>query len=307
MLFRSGYFRASPYHPPTVVTPGRDTILAALQGRGHLVCGLVTGHSQDNRYVSCEGDVRVYIDGIATPQVESDGSESWACYGWGFVAPGSGNPASGYDGTGNPNCDFSMTRTCLGDWYPFRRELRFGIEAGDCNNQPMLHSGLLLYYGTGESGFLDGADELDIGNAASEQAHDYVATDVVAEEYLEAFDESGTQGMWLKDFVRYVAGTSEFTIRVPLGNAGVRLRRRSDQERGRQRARVLVDGVLVRERTWCFADRNPYRRWLEDEFEIPAAYTAGKERLRIRLEFVPSGDAAGWSEARYWAFAHALA
>ncbi len=300
---RCGYFRSTPYYPSTVVTPGQDTILGEPAGQGHVVAGLVTGTPHVRRYVSCEGDVRVHIDSIATPQVESDGSESWACYGWGFVSPGSANPVSGYDGSGEPHGSFSMTRLCLGDWYPFRTHLRFGIEAGGRNDHPMRHSGLILYYGTEQVG-MRLTDELPLGDADAERAHDYTATGVVDEGYLRAYDESGTTGRWGKGYVRTVAGASEFTLRIDPDNAGVRLRRRSDQQHGRQRARVYVDGQPVTERTWYVADRNPYRRWLEDEFEIPPAHTAGKESIRLRLEFIPSGDAPGWSEAHYWAFSH---
>ena len=303
---RCGYFRTTPYYPSTPVVPGQDTTIGTARGQGHVVGGLVTGLPHVQRYVSCEGDVRVYLDGLATPQVESDGSESWACYGWGFVSPGSQNPVSGYDGSGPPHYSFSMTRLCPGDWYPFRTELRFGIEAGEQNNWPMRHSGLVFYYGTVEPG-MGLSDEVDIGNADSELAHEVTAEGVLEAGWFEARDESGTTGEWLKDYVRCVSGASEFSVNVSPGNQGVRLRRRSNQERGRQRARVYVDGQLVGERSWYVADHNPYRRWLEDEFEIPPSYSAGKTRIRVRLEFVSSGDAPGWSEAHYWAYSHAPA
>ena len=45
--------------------------------------------------ISCEGDVRIYIDGKRTPQVESDGSESYVCYGWGFPTPPEVHPMGG--------------------------------------------------------------------------------------------------------------------------------------------------------------------------------------------------------------------
>lgn len=66
--------------------------------------------------------------------------------------------------------------------------------------------------------------------------------------------------------------------------------------------RVSVDGVPVSERTWYQPDCNPYRRWLEDEFEIPVAYTRGKARIAVRLEYVPTGDEAAWTEFRYWVY-----
>ena len=67
-------------------------------------------HVMPNVHISflARGDVRVYIDGKRTPQVESDGSESYVCYGWGFPTPPEVHPMGGYDGlSDNP---WSMTR-----------------------------------------------------------------------------------------------------------------------------------------------------------------------------------------------------
>lgn len=41
----------------------------------------MTCYGERPHIITCEGDVRIHIDGIKTPQVESDGSESYICYG----------------------------------------------------------------------------------------------------------------------------------------------------------------------------------------------------------------------------------
>lgn len=309
-----GYFRASAYYPETLVTPGRDTTIGEVPGRGHVVGGLVTGTSENEQYVSCEGDVRIYFDGIRTPQIESDGSESWACYGWGFPRQSETNPTSGYDRQTGPLCAFSMLRLCTGDWYPFQRGVRFDIEAGGANDWPMRHSGCFYYYGVDAPG-LELTDEINVGDAGSEEAHDYAVEGQTWEGELVARyeDDVSTEAT---DTGRAFTGASAFTVTIRPDNDGVRLRRRSDQQFGRQRARVYVDGKEVVERAWYVADRNPHRRWLDDEFQIPASYTRGKDAVRIRIEFaprdyVPPADPAAaeafpvapaWTEFRYWVY-----
>jgi hypothetical protein len=302
---RCGYFRSTRYYPDTPVTPGRDSIIGEAFGRGHIVAVTLTGRSIENKWVSCEGDVRLYIDGNATPQIESDGSESYGCYGWGFVSPGQHNPASGYDGSGEPICEFSETRSHTGDWIPFQTGFRFGLEAGERNDSPMRHSGLVLYYSVDAPG-MTLTDTLDIGDAESERRHGYRATDPVWKGELESAYEGDGDQLVIRDTGCAFNGQSTFTVRINPENAGVRLRRRCDQSQPRQRARVLVDGTQVLERTWYVADHNPHYRWLDNEFDIPPAYTLGKSTLHVTIERVARHDDGAtsppWSEFRYDVF-----
>ena len=299
-----GYFRTSVYYPQTPVTPGKDSLIASIHGRGHLVAGLVSGYSVDNKTVSCEGDVRVYIDGEKTPQVESDGSESWSCYGWGFPTPPQSNPASGYDGSGPPLYTFSMTRVLMGDWYPFERGLRFGIEAGGKNDWPMAHSGVVFYYGR-DQGTLRLTDSVDVGDKRSEFGHDYHVAGQTWTGPLESFYEGDEDETPLRDKAgRAFTGASDFRVRIDPDNAGVRLRLRCDQSKGRQRAQVFVDGELVTEKDWYIADRNPIKQWLDTDFELPESYTKGKELIRIRIENANPAGGPEWNEFRYLVFSH---
>jgi hypothetical protein len=107
------------------------------------------------------------------------------------------------------------------------------------------------------------------------------------------------------------AGKVEFTASILSGNQGVKLRRMLDyappeiagQELAKRPqpllvpaevAQVFVDGKDVGE--WRTAPRHARLAWLEDDFEIPAAFTAGKTQLTIRLEIAPE---APWSAFEY--------
>lgn len=289
-----GYFCSSAYYPRTH-TEGADSIIARLKGRGHVVAAVVTAHGRAEGEVTCEGDVRVHIDGILTPQVESDGSESYSCYGWGFPTPPECNPFSGYDG--KPNSPWSMVRTMLADVYPFRQSLVFGIESGGCNDQYLEHSGIVFYYGQSQAA-IRLTDQIDLKDEACRVQHNLFGT-LRSETMLTSFYEGDDDDIEVSDGVVTFDGALEFTCALEKANSGLRLRRRSDQIRGRQAARVWVDGKLVQERIWYYADRNSYKRWLDDEFEIAAKYTRGKDTVRIRIEPFDAGNGITWNQARY--------
>jgi hypothetical protein len=272
----AGHFRASAYQPCVAKHEGFDSHVATLTGcHGHMVAGIVTADSG-----VCEGDVRVHLDGSSTPDVESDGSESWACYGWGFYAPPQMNPASSYDGPNRGN--WSMVRLLMGDFYPFESSLRMTVEGQHGHHGGTdRRSGLVFWYGEpGEN--LRQTDALDIGDSDSERAHAYEAPGSTLVNLTATYEGEFDQ-QEISNAGRIVPASSEFTIAIDPANGGVRLRRRSDQKYGRQRAEVFVDGRRVSERDWYQADRNPFHRWLDDSFEIPAAYTVGKSQVRIRL------------------------
>ncbi|HIZ26849.1 DUF2961 domain-containing protein [Barnesiella sp. An55] len=297
---RSGYFRSSPYYARKH-TPGADSRIASIKGWGKMVAAHVTCYGERPHIITCEGDVRVHIDGIRTPQVESDGSESYICYGWGFPTPAEGHPSGGYDGlSDNP---WSMTRLCLGDSYPFYSSLDFGIESGEHNNQYLEHSGAIFYYGREEPVLVE-TDRLNLASSQSIKEHRYKARGEVEKSPLvacfegDADDEEVAGTVW-----RFTEGSS-FEAGIQPENRGVRLRRLSDQQQSRQCARVWVDGEEVG--VWYLADSNPYKRWIEDEFEIPESFTRGKSMLHIRLEPESREEGAplSWNEAAYVVFCY---
>jgi len=288
----TGHFRASAYQPMVAKTPKQDSPIATIYGHGHMVAGLITAKSS-----FCEGDVRVLIDGGGTPVVESDGSESWSCYGWGFVYPPQHNPSSSYDGTGNR--EWSMLRLLMGDSYPFRTKLQLTVEGGfGVKEGEDLRSGIVFWYGEPQPAMTQ-TDVLDVGDPASEAAHQYNAPGSTRWELTSCF-EGEFDTTQLSDDGRSLAEASEFTVAISPENQGVVLRRRSDQLKRAQRAAVYVDGKRVEERMWFYGDRNPNFRWLEDQFFIPASYTRGKKRIRLRIHPQATNGVAHWNESRYW-------
>jgi hypothetical protein len=290
----TGHFRASAYQPMTPKLVGRDSLVATLSGSGHVVAGLITAEKS-----MCEGDVRVHIDGGGTPAVESDGSESWACYGWGFEFPPQANPASSYDGTGNTA--WSMLRLLMGDCYPFRTGARITVEGGmgdESGTEP--RSGLVFWYGELQPA-MGLTDFLDVGDPGSEAEHGYQAPASTLWE-LTSMLEGEFDDVPITDQGRTLTGPSQFTARIAPENEGILLRRRSDQAKRGQKAAVFVDRQQVSERLWTQVDSNPHFRWIEDEFMIPSSYTKGKTKISIRIEPRDDGDGTIWNESLYWIF-----
>jgi hypothetical protein len=74
----------------------------------------------------------------------------------------------------------------------------------------------------------------------------------------------------------------EFTVRIDPENQGVLLRRLFDQSIPDQGARIEVDRKPAG--TWFNAGHNKWKIWAEDEFMLGPDLTAGKDKIRIRVE-----------------------
>lgn len=259
-----GYFRASPYYSRRH-TEGSDSVIAQIHGSGHVVGAVITGFGAEiDGRADCEGDVRVYIDGCRTPQIESDGSESYASYGWGFATPPEGHPVGGYDGElPLVHKNWSMTRLCIGDCYPFFESVRFGIESGWNNDWYMEHSGAVFYYGR-DGKCMDLLDSVE-----------------TEETELEAYFEGDEDDTAVRLKGCYGQAIS-LRVEIPENARGLLLRRVSDQRLPRQMAEVLVDGHAC-QRKWYFADSNPYKRWLEDEYVLTIRELGGPGTHLIEL------------------------
>ncbi|HKP62909.1 MAG TPA: glycoside hydrolase family 172 protein [Polyangiales bacterium] len=106
----------------------------------------------------------------------------------------------------------------------------------------------------------------------------------------------------LRDHGRATRGSVAFDLAIPAMHSAVRLVRRLDAGRA-QRGDVFIDGQPAgRWSTSKLGD--PYQptravlAWLESSFELPPALTAGKTRVRVRID-AAEGDE--WNEFRYWA------
>lgn len=277
-----GYFRSSDYYPKTLNVMGRNSLIAELHGSGQMVYGVLSGYDIAS---GCEGDVRVFIDGLRSPNVESDGSESWASYGWGFVSPPQCNPFSAYNGIPEVNGTWSELRLTFGDCYNFRTALRFELEHGTQNDGGGCHSGQIFYYGR---------DEKAVQNEFTVPQEAIIRTGSTAEEVNDRF-ENGIHENYRKFTVYRSMEETKFTVNLPEKCRGLVLHRVSMQDRGRTAAKVFVDGSEVTEREWFFPDSNTIYSLLDDDFPIPARYFAGKDKAELRI--VPQDG--NWSECEY--------
>lgn len=295
-----GYFHATARRGHT--EQDRDWIFLDAQGRGvfygvtHSMRGLIPA---GNRRNYLEGDERVYVDGALSPTWHGTGTEDFYESGWYFrdgttyAMPLAGNPAYELDGDG---CRYDCTgayRLLVTDPVPFGSSLRFGVEHGPLSNEPGDYGSTAYWYGT-PMYELTRTDAVDVAEETSRVAHEYTAPDETRSTLTSTF-EGEDDGFPVRRGVTAARGPVGFRMKVDRGNRGIRLTRLGDQAAAYQAADVQVDGRLVGR--WSQPLGNDSARWLEDAFEIPGAFTAGKPWISIRLAPVPG--APPWSASRY--------
>lgn len=282
-----GVFRTSEYYQRKY-TEGKDSIIAELRGSGHMAAAVVTGYGRGGFAASCEGDVRIHIDGLRTPGIESDGSESYSCYGWGFPTGPEFNPAGGYDSTSDYKI-WSEARLMMGDVNPFFSSLRFGIESGGNNDWQMDHSGMVFWYGSDRSRLI---------RLAEYPGGSIVGTPTVLTSYFEGDDDdcpltfSGEYGVAVR-----------LNCRLPNNTEQVIIRRISDQGRGRQKARVILNGNEISWLPWYRADSNKIKRWLEDEYCIPPDAIGNSRDISVDIVPVDGGEGITFNSFGYEIYA----
>lgn len=122
----AAYFHAM-YRQEFPCAPGRNYVIADLQGRGHYVGTLQNVyHSSPGWYG--EGDDYFFVDGAKEPQLRGTGTEDYFCEAWGFRqqdGPFYGVPL--WEGRKEGDCG-SAYRFHLPDPIVFRESLRVEIE-----------------------------------------------------------------------------------------------------------------------------------------------------------------------------------
>ncbi|TDE09671.1 DUF2961 domain-containing protein [Jiangella asiatica] len=286
-----GYFQATSRRGDTEF--GRDWVFLDVDGHGkfvgvnHTMEGRITGGNIRN-YL--EGDERVYVDGMRTPQLNGTGSEDFYEGGWYFNRNEFSNPMNGAPEmeTRSFGCEHQCDaayRLMIADAVGFRTGLRFGIEHGPTANEPAVYGSTAFWYGHAGAVGLRTTDTVPAGSGGRELTSTFEGDD-------DTVAVTGT-----------VADSTEpvtFTVDIDQKNDGVRLRRLSDQASPGQAAAVSVDGVDVG--VWRQPLGNTSSRWLEDEFELPAPVTAGKSSVTVTLSPVPGAPA--WTAATYQVLSH---
>ncbi|MBI4243603.1 MAG: DUF2961 domain-containing protein, partial [Planctomycetes bacterium] len=241
-----------------------------------------------------EGDERIYIDGAASPSYHGTGTEETFNGAW-YSPLGQDGPfvhaLCGYSGHVTnfsiPELKRSFYRLYIMDPIVFSNRLRYQLEHGPKNDMNANYETVSFYY-IKRSPALVQTDSLDEGDPVSESQHNYTFTDSapIIELTSKYVGDSTVQPLY--DRGRAILGSSGFDANLTPDNHGVLLRCRADHETGRVSAMVSVDGIDVG--IWYQATWNPYARWVDREFKIPANFTAGRQRIRIQIRPLGPGE-----------------
>ena len=268
-------------------------------GRGHVAALTFFTEGFD-----MDGDEFTFMDGSRTPQIHGDGTEDDHNQGWGGEAyhqPLWGGLINGYQGA---------YRIYLNDNYVFNSDISINYEYSiqwstfpDGGKTDVT----IFYYKSGNNEVLQKTDQVDVGNAISENKHSYtISGNQRYEKLFSAYDgyEKNAEYDTLTDDGRSYDGFSQFTVNIDPDNSGVRLRKRlSRLGNGVQTAKVFADGAEIG--TWRIVQSSyaPINQaWLDADFDIPAAYTKGKNSLTLKFEYLDSGPMKEINEFYYTIF-----
>jgi len=317
------------------LTPGRDYLLAELQGRGHIVGSVMAVEDASVNFL--EGDERIYTDGGRSPLVIGDATETYFNGSWyfcdhAFSCPLHGAPTFNHlSGKLNlSTVSITMYRFHLSDMVPFRSRARFSIQHGPYNNVPGNYESLVFYYGIDEPG-LASTDHLRLSDDQDLKTHDYKGAEPVMRVEKSGFFEGEFNGMdlgtlrkpegvlpvnwmyWLMlkqviyqppddspDRVTFIAMEHqkpyEFTVNIRPDSQAVMLRRVFDQSIFDQKAEVMVDGYPAG--TWFNTGNNKWKIWAEDDLILDPSTTRGKSSITIKI--VPKSQV--FSDVEYSVF-----
>lgn len=333
----AAYFHATYRDHPHPV-PGKDLILLdtrPVEGggdwSGHFVgTSLIFSHRAN--LTTLEGDPRFFFDDSNTPQAQGTGTEEWGGGGdyWGgetMTLPFAGHPVgarSPKEAKNEEDLIESEYRFLLADLMPFGKNARIQLEHGGTDNSSEHYETVTYWYGLPSPSLVQ-TDELSVGDAASEKAHQYYSPRASKPVQITSRYEWGVDHLDGKEIYpahtevgRYTTGTSEFTLKITPQNLGVMLRRTLDYAFANQRAEVFVADAHGNSRSrdsahwnhagvWYLAGSNTCvysnpggelgatehvvetsnRRFRDDEFLISRDLTRGLSAIRVRIRFTP--------------------
>lgn len=330
----TAYFHAT-YRDHPNPAPGKDLHLLdtrRVEGggdwSGHFV-GTSLIFSRRANLTTLEGDPRFFFDDSQTPQAQGTGTEEWGGGGdyWGgetMTLPFAGHPVgarSAAEAKNEEDMIESEYRFLLADLMPFGKNARIHFEHGGTDDSTEHYETIAYWYGL-PSPSLILTDRLDVGDFASERAHQYDSPDASEPVQITSRYEWGVDHLNGKEIYpahmevgRSTVGASEFTLKLTPGNLGVLLRRTLDYSFPNQRAEVFIASVEGDENpaqwkpagVWYLAGSNTCvysnpktelgptehvietsnRRFRDDEFLIARDLTQGRSAIRVRIRFAP--------------------
>ena len=135
------------------------------------------------------------------------------------------------------------------------------------------------------------ASAFDIDDDAGRRTHHFQVQNLSAVRVLESQFEDGAVRA---ASVACHLNAAEFEVEFPSNNIGILLRKIYDRFHGRQRARVLIDGIFAG--WWYEPGEDRKYRWHVSDFGVPASLTEGKAKVRITVD--PPAGVALWSLSR---------
>ncbi|MEA2710219.1 MAG: hypothetical protein QOF78_2820, partial [Phycisphaerales bacterium] len=323
------YFHAT-YRDHEKPQPGKDLVLLDtrdLEGSqdwtGSFI-GTSFIFSHNAVLTTLEGDPRFFFDDSNSPQGYGTGTEEWGGGGdyWGgrnMTLPFAGHPCgapSAKEAKNDLDKIESAYRFLLADLFPFGKNARIQLEHGGANESAEHYETVTYWYGLPGASLVQ-TDELKVGAAASEKAHEYrssVASEpyTITSRYELGVDHLKDQEIYPaeSDTGRTTTGTSEFTLRIDPDNWGVLLRRKLDYQFPNQRAEVSIKfpgGQWKPAGVWYTAGSNTCvysnpkdelgptqhivqtsnRRFRDDEFLVGRDLTRGQSQIRVQIRFTP--------------------
>lgn len=290
--------KLSTAHHALDTKTGKDLTVLDVQGSGHVV-GLVLSERGNESRQYLEGDERIFIDGLRSPTIHGTGTEDFFNGAWYynrgvFALPTHGARSHLPPSSKEKRDATAQFRFLLADAIPFRSGIRFNIEHGPANDEPLTGSSLVYYY-RAEQSVLTLSDTLRVGDRTSERAHGYAVSNSTWHGARTYTFHGRDDDLHATATGRAHRGVSRFTLAVDPRNRGVLLRRLFDQSVAKQRAEVWIDGT--RAGIWYTPDHNLVHSFREEDFPIPVGLTLGKSSLSIEVRFMSS--AIDWNEFQY--------
>jgi hypothetical protein len=200
---RSSYFHAT-YNDIQKPELGKDLTFLDTRGvEGHeLWSGSFAGtsfiFSHESILRTLEGDPRFFFDDSQTPQAYGTGTEEWGGGGdyWGgnnMTLPFAGHPVGALnirEAKNDKDKIQSAYRFLIADIMPFGRRAVIRFEHGGENLSTEHYESVTYWYGLPAPSLIK-SDSMDVGNQASERAHNYHSPDASAVESIHSRYEWG--------------------------------------------------------------------------------------------------------------------
>lgn len=256
------------YSDSDPTTPGVDHPYVDLAGAGKLVGTVLTVEPPAPDVKQWwEGDLTSVVDDLATPNISGTGHEDDHLGGWSneflerpFSLPMQGCPKTNIlDQPVSGQTNADATMYRLYPGIPFLRRIRHSTEHGTGNGRQARYASVAFLY-------------------RQPRVRLVMTGEVALEGPLDG---------------------RVHRLSIARDNAGVKLRRRYDPSRPRQRARVEVDGVTVG--LWYVAEGTSAKTSAEGDYFLPPQVTEGKAAIDVRVVPDPEANATAleaWSVLR---------